>query len=104
MLTPVADSVEYTCPMHPEVRQSGPGTCPKCGMALEPVATAAPEEAAENRELADMTGRFWMSTLLTVPLVLMAMAHDLPGHLLEHVASPATRRWLEPALATPVVL
>ncbi len=99
-----ADSVEYTCPMHPEVRQVGPGTCPKCGMALEPVAIAAPEEAAENRELADMTRRFWVSALLTVPLVLMAMAHDLPGQLLGHLASPATRQWLEPALATPVVL
>ena len=99
-----ADSVEYTCPMHPEVRQVGPGTCPKCGMALEPVAIAAPEEVAENRELADMTRRFWVSAVLTVPLVLMAMAHDLPGQLLGHLASPATRRWLEPALATPVVL
>jgi Cu+-exporting ATPase len=73
-------------------------------MALEPVAIAAPEEAAENRELADMTRRFWVSALLTVPLVLMAMAHDLPGQLLGHLASPATRQWLEPALATPVVL
>ncbi|HSP91979.1 MAG TPA: copper-translocating P-type ATPase, partial [Vicinamibacterales bacterium] len=69
-----------------------------------PRTIAAPEEAEENHELVDMTRRFWVSAVLTVPLVLMTMAHDLPGHLLEHLASPAAIRWTELALATPVVL
>src|SRR4051812_26500517 len=58
-------NVEYTCPMDPEVRQLGPGTCPKCGMALEPVYFAPTEEA--NPELRDMTRRFWIAVVLTVP-------------------------------------
>jgi len=78
----------YTCPMHPEVRQVGPGACPKCGMALEPEAVTAAQEA--NPELADMTRRFWISAALTVPLVVMSMAMRWP--------------WLQFALATPVVL
>ncbi|MFO7691999.1 MAG: copper-translocating P-type ATPase [Vicinamibacterales bacterium] len=90
--------------MHPEIVRDAPGSCPICGMALEPRTIAAPEEAEENRELVDMTRRFWVSAVLTVPLVLMTMAHDLPGHLLENLASPASIRWAELALATPVVL
>ena len=97
-------AVEYTCPMHPEIVRDVPGSCPICGMTLEPRTIAAPEEAEENPELVDMTRRFWVSAVLTVPLVLMTMAHDLPGHLLEHLASPAAIRWTELALATPVVL
>jgi Cu+-exporting ATPase len=97
-------AVDYTCPMHPEVRQMGSGTCPKCGMALEPRTMTAPEEGEENPELADMTRRFWVSVALTVPLVVIAMAHDLPGHLLDQLASPTALRWSELALATPVVL
>jgi Cu+-exporting ATPase len=99
-----AEAVEYTCPMHPEIVRGAPGSCPICGMALEPRTIAAPEEAEENPELADMTRRFWISAVLTVPLVLMTMANDLPGHLLEHLASPSAIRWTELALATPVVL
>jgi Cu+-exporting ATPase len=99
--TRVAEGVEYTCPMHPEVRQIGPGTCPKCGMALEPRANAAPEKGAENRELVGMTRRFWVSAVLTTPLILLTMAHDLPGHLPEQLASPARLRWAALALATP---
>ena len=140
--TPAANRVEYTCPMHPEVRQFGPGTCPKCGMALEPIVPqaapsrrieytcpmhpeivrdalgncpicgmaleprtiAAPEEGEENPELVDMTRRFSVSAVLTAPLILMTMAHDLPGHFVEHLASPTTLRFVELALATPVVL
>ena len=90
--------------MHPEIVRDAPGTCPICGMALEPRTITAPEEGEENPELVDMTRRFWVSAVLTAPLILMAMAHDLPGHLLEHLASPAALRWVELALATPVVL
>ena len=78
----------YTCPMHPEVRQIGPGACPKCGMALEPETVTGEEE--DNPELVDMTRRFWISAALTVPLVAVSMAMRWP--------------WLQFALATPVVL
>jgi cation transport ATPase len=99
-----AGGVEYTCPMHPEVRQIGPGSCPKCGMALEPSEAAGPEEGADIRELVMTTRRFWISVVLTAPLILMTMAQDLPGHLPERLASPTTSRFVELALATPVVL
>jgi Cu+-exporting ATPase len=90
--------------MHPEIVRDAPGTCPICGMALEPRTIAAPDEGEENPELADMTRRFWVSAVLTAPLILMAMAHDLPGRVLDNVAAPTTLRWVELALATPVVL
>ena len=89
---------EYTCPMHPEVRQIGPGACPKCGMALEPVEISAEEE--DNPELRDMTRRFWVSVALTVPVFAVAMADLLPGNPLGQSAAT----WIEPILATPVVL
>ena len=79
----------YTCPMHPEVRQQGPGSCPICGMALEPLAPTA--EPQENPELADMTRRFWIALVPTVPLVVLDMAGIGPA-------------WLQLLLATPVVL
>ncbi len=88
---------EYTCPMHPEVRQIGPGACPKCGMTLEPV---LPElEAGENPELADFRRRFWWTLPLTALVTLIAMSGGLFDGLLG-----ATRPWVELALATPVVL
>lgn len=102
--TRAANRGEYTCPMHPEIVRDAPGNCPICGMALEPRTITAPEESEENPELVDMTRRFWVSAVLTAPLVLIAMAHDLAGHLLEHLASPTTIRWVELALATPIVL
>ncbi len=94
--------VEYTCPMHPEVRQMGPGACPKCGMALEPVTASAAEE--DNSELKDMTRRFWVSLILTIPVLLVGMADVLPGHLLGRLASPRVWTWFELIVATPVIL
>jgi Cu+-exporting ATPase len=73
-------------------------------MALEPRTIAAPDQGEQNPELANMTRRFWVSVGLTAPLILMAMAHDLPGRVLDDVAAPTTLRWVELALATPVVL
>ena len=93
-------AVEYTCPMHPEVRQIGPGSCPLCGMALEPVVMTAEEPA--NEELADMTRRFHVSVALTVPVVLTAMSEMVPG--LAHVVPAGVRSWIQLLLATPVVL
>ncbi|HVR74045.1 MAG TPA: heavy metal translocating P-type ATPase [Planctomycetota bacterium] len=92
----------YTCPMHPEVRQEGPGSCPLCGMALEPEAIAAEEE--ENPELADMRRRFWVGAVLTLPLLVLAMGAMVPALGLHRLISPGIRVWLELALASPVVL
>ena len=99
---PVEHNVEYTCPMHPEVRQMGPGSCPKCGMALEPVTISAHEE--DNPELRDMTRRFWVSVALTIPVLLAAMADFIPGRPLEQLASARVWTWFELIAGTPVVL
>jgi Cu+-exporting ATPase len=90
----------YTCPMHPEVRQVGPGSCPICGMALEPLLPTA--DAGPDPELADMTQRFWIGLALTVPLFLL----DMAGHAfdLHHLIGQTSTNLIEFALATPVVL
>ncbi len=97
---PVPEGTIYTCPMHPEVRQVGPGACPICGMALEPVMATA--DAGPNPELADMTRRFWISVALTVPLMILGMGIELVG--LKLPVSGAALNWVQFALATPVVL
>ena len=94
-------NVLYTCPMHPEVRQIGPGACPKCGMALEPVEAGAHEDTAE---LDDMTRRFWISLALSVPLLVVTMSEFIPGVNLHHWMGVATFNWLQAVLGTPVVL
>ena len=94
--------VIYTCPMHPEIRQEGPGNCPICGMALEPV--GATLEEGPNPELVDMTRRFWIGTALTVPLVLLELGAHLPGLGLHTLISSQASLWLQFLLATPVVL
>ena len=93
----VQTGTEFTCPMHPEIRQPGPGNCPKCGMTLEPVMPALDEE--ENPELRDFARRFWWSLPLTVIVTLLAMA----GHTLQLFHGPI-QNWIELALATPVTL
>ena len=101
--TPVVLSkVEYTCPMHPQIVRPGPGNCPICGMALEPRTVTATEE--DNPELRDMSRRFWISVILTVPLLAVAMADMLPGMPAQHVLPAGSLPWLELLLATPVVL
>jgi len=92
----------FTCPMHPEIQQEGPGSCPKCGMALEPLTIAV--EEGENPELVNMRRRFYLSLILTIPEVVIAMGHMLPGHPLAALASPRTYGWIELLLASPVVL
>jgi Cu+-exporting ATPase len=91
---------EYTCPMHPEIVRREPGSCPICGMALEPRTVTLHQR---NPELDDMTRRFRVSTALTVPVVLLAMGEFFPGHLVA-VVPPAGMPWIQLALATPVVL
>ena len=94
---------QYTCPMHPEVVQDGPGVCPLCGMALEPMAGA--EDDGENAELRDMTRRFWAAAALTIPLVVIAMGDLLPGEPISRLfGSQSLRRWTELVLGTPVIL
>jgi P-type Cu+ transporter len=92
----------YVCPMHPEIVRSEPGTCPICGMALEPRTVSLEEE--ENPELTDMTRRFWISVILTVPLLLIAMSEMLPGQQVQHAFSARLLTWVQLLFATPVVL
>ena len=96
----VPEGTIYTCPMHPEIRQVGPGSCPICGMALEPVLVTA--DAAPNPELADMTRRFWIGLVLTLPVFALEMGGHLVG--LDHWIPRSTSNWMQMALATPVVL
>lgn len=90
----------YTCPMDPEIQQQGPGTCPKCGMALEPMAVKA---ESKNEELIHISRHFWICTVLTLPVFILTMLMDwLPGWL-SHPLSMSTIQWISFALATPVV-
>ncbi|MDO8721537.1 MAG: heavy metal translocating P-type ATPase [Syntrophales bacterium] len=94
----------YTCPMHPEIVQDGPGSCPKCGMALE-TRTVSLTEEEKNPEYEDMRRRFIMGAILTFPLVLIAMRDLIPGgQLLDSLFAAKTYEWLELILATPVVV
>jgi Cu+-exporting ATPase len=97
---PVPEGTIYTCPMHPEIRQVGPGSCPICGMALEPVTVTA--DTGPNPELLDMTRRFRIAVVLAVPVVALEMG----GHLtnLHMLLGQQLSNWLQLALATPVVL
>ena len=92
--------VEYTCPMHAQIRQMGPGSCPICGMALEPLVATA--EVVENAELVDMTRRFWVGLALTVPVFVLEMGSHLFD--LHKFISPQASNWVQLVLSTPVVL
>ncbi len=96
---PQAAANPYTCPMHPEIVQAGPGTCPICGMALEPLEITL--EDLPDQELALMTRRFWGSSLLTIPILFLAMGEMFTEHRLLFTAN--TRNWIELVLSTPVV-
>ena len=104
-----AEGTIWTCPMHPEIRRDGPGTCPICGMALEPLEPSLEEEA--NPELTDMSRRFWVSALLSLPLVLITLGaellgwHPFPMELApRHLLPVPVAMWVQLAFATPVVL
>ncbi|NWF98190.1 MAG: cadmium-translocating P-type ATPase [Nitrospirae bacterium] len=106
-LEPILSSTELTktewiCPMDPEVVSDRPGSCPKCGMALEPRVVTLEEK--ENPELIDMSKRFKISTILTIPIIFIAMHHMIPGVSLEHIIDIDLLRMLELVFATPVVL
>jgi len=97
---PAQADVEYTCPMHSEIRQIGPGSCPICGMALEPVTVTA--ETGPSHELVDMTRRFWIGLALSLPVLALEMGGHLTG--LHMVLGKQNSNWLQFVLATPVVL
>jgi Cu+-exporting ATPase len=99
---PKPEGTLYTCPMHPEIRQVGPGSCPICGMALEPV--SAGEQTGPSAELIDMTRRFWIGAALAVPTVVLEMGAHFPSLNLHHYVWPQLSVWLQFLLATPVVL
>jgi P-type Cu+ transporter len=100
----VSGPPRYVCPMDPEVTSDGPGACPKCGMALEPMVTYAPDAVdAPNPELVDMTRRFWIGVALGAPVFVLAMADMASGGELVHRLGMARVNGLELALATPVV-
>ncbi len=101
-VVPPVSGAKWTCPMHPEIVKDGPGSCPKCGMALEPASYTGGDE--ENNELIDMTRRFWFSVVLSIPLLLIAMGDLLPGEPISRLLSAQLRIWIELGLATPVVL
>jgi Cu+-exporting ATPase len=101
-LAPAPDDREYTCPMHPEVRQRGQGSCPICGMALEPVEATLDEEP--NHELTDMSRRFWWSLAFTTPMLALMVSEFLPGQPIQHAVSMRVTTWIELALAMLVVL
>ena len=97
---PVVAGAVYTCPMHPEIQQVGPGTCPICGMALEPMLVTA--DSGPNHELADMSRRFWVGLALAVPVFILEMGGHLTG--LTMLLGQQLSNWIQLVLATPVVL
>ena len=99
---PAPEGAIYTCPMHPQIRQIGPGSCPICGMALEPINVG--QETGPSAELIDMTRRFWIGAVLAVPTVILEMGGHLPGLNLHRYVSPQVSVWIQFLLATPVVL
>jgi Cu+-exporting ATPase len=99
---PAKPGAIYTCPMHPQVRQTGPGSCPICGMALDPLEVTA--EAAPNHELIDMTRRFWIGLVLALPVFILEMGSHIPALGLNRLVPMQTSIWIQCALSTPVVV
>jgi len=92
----------YTCPMHPEIEQDHPGACPKCGMTLEPKAIGAEEH--EHGETQSLSRKFWIALVLTIPVLLLAMGHVIPGLEIDSIVRKQIGKWIELCLTTPVVL
>jgi len=97
-----APARKYTCPMHPEIIRDAPGSCPICGMALEPLTVSLDEE--ENHELKDMTRRFWIAVALAIPVFALGMSDLIPGQPLQQLVPMSMLQWVQLILATPVVL
>src|SRR5215212_364266 len=99
---PAKTGQKYTCPMHPEIIRDGPGSCPICGMALEPLTVSLDEE--ENHELKDMTRRFWVAVALSIPVFALGVSDLIPGQPLQQLVPMSTLQWVQLVLASPVVL
>lgn len=99
----VGSKTIYTCPMHPQIEQDHPGDCPICGMKLEPKTVAA-TDPGEDEEIRSLTRKFWIALLLTLPVLIIAMGHMIPGLHLGMIIEKSRSKWVELALTTPVVL
>jgi Cu+-exporting ATPase len=93
----------YTCPMHPQIQQDHPGNCPICGMTLEPMTVGAGDEE-EKREVDSLSRKFWIALVLTIPVLIIAMGHAIPGLHLDSLLPRQIGKWIEFGLTTPVVL
>ncbi len=92
----------YTCPMHPEIEQDHPGECPKCGMVLEPKTPGTVEE--DETEICSLSRKFWVALVLTIPVLILAMGHAIPGLYIDSIIPKQIGKWIEFVLTTPVVL
>jgi Cu+-exporting ATPase len=101
-VAPPKEKIEYTCPMHPQIARDGPGNCPICGMALEPRTVVLLEE--ENHELKEMQRRFWVSAILSLPLLVIGMSEFIPGASVIGLIPMTALPWFQLILASPVVL
>ncbi len=99
---PAKPGAIYTCPIHPQIRQQGPGNCPICGMTLEPVEVTA--EAPPSHKLTDMTRRFWVGQVLALPVLILEMGSHIPALGLDRLVPTQTSIWIQLVLSTPVVL
>src|SRR5262245_42193428 len=95
--------VIYTCPMHPQIQQDRPGNCPICGMTLEPKTIGAGDEE-EQRQIESLSRKFWIALVLTIPVLILAMGHEIPGLHIDSIIPKRIGKWIEFALTTPVVL
>jgi len=99
----VASGAKFTCPMHPQVVSDRPGSCPICGMALEPIAPTVAADDDNDRELRDLTQRFWIGAFLALPVLLLAMGEMIPGlQEVVRTVEPRTSLWLQFVLSTPI--
>src|SRR5215475_195565 len=97
------NKIIYTCPMHPQIQQARPGNCPICGMTLEPKTILAGDEE-EQREVHSLSRKFWGALVLTIPVLILAMGHAIPGLNVDAIVPRQIGKWLEFGLTTPVVL
>src|SRR6516225_266252 len=97
------NKVIYTCPMHPQIQQDRPGNCPICGMTLEPKTIGEGDEE-EQRQVESLSRKFWIALVLTIPVLLVAMGHAVPGRRFDSIISRQLGKWIEFGLTTPVVL
>src|SRR5580765_6922290 len=93
----------YTCPMHPQIREDRPGNCPICGMSLEPKTIGVGDEE-EQHEVKALARKFWIALVLSIPVLIIAMGHAIPGLHLDAIIPRQIGKWIEFGLTTPVVL